>query len=92
MFIELRRHKRITADRETAFLSTKCRESLNENFVTPKCTRISRGSGQQQHLMRSLFNELCAVLNEKEENKWIKVLPGIEDHFSVSEKSIVGST
>ncbi|XP_049819699.1 uncharacterized protein LOC126264709 [Aethina tumida] len=90
--MELGRPKRIIADRGTAFVASKFREFLNDNSVELHliATGVPRGNGQVERVMRSLFNAMRAVLNEKDENKWTKVLPDIEDDFNVTVNKSTG--
>lgn len=92
LFIELGTPKRIVADRGTAFLSGKFREFLDDNSVELHliATGVPRGNGQVERVMRSLFNALRAILNEKDEKTWTKVLPDIEDDFNVTVNKSTG--
>lgn len=92
LFTELGTPKQIIADRGTAFLSGKFRDFLAENSVELHliATGVPRGNGQVERVMRSLFNALRAVLNEKDEKKWTKVLPDIEDDFNVTVNKSTG--
>lgn len=92
VFTELGAPRRLIADRATAFQSGKFKEFLEEWSVELHliATGVPRGNGQVERVMRTLFNAMRAVLNDKDEKNWTKVLPDIEDDLNVTVNKSTG--
>jgi hypothetical protein len=80
VFKQLGQPRRIIADRGTAFTSTMFRNFLSEQQVELHhiATRMPRGNGQVERVMRTVFNLLRATLTDQKESTWVEALADIE--------------
>lgn len=92
VFRKFGKPERIVADR--AFVSGKFKEFLSQNDVNLHliATGMPRGNGQVERVMRTLFNLMRSVLNDKKESTWTSVIPQIEVVLNETECKSTGCT